>query len=93
MPVQAIVTTGGHPAELYDTFTEQVANLPDHTLAYPGHDYIINNLAFTLDREPDNERASSPPPELTDQDPGDALVTSLGLEKDVKAFSAYVTRQ
>ena len=77
---------GGHPAELYDTFTEQLAKLPDHTLVYPGHDYIINNLAFTLDREPDNERASGLRSELADQDPGDALVTSLGLEKDINAF-------
>ena len=27
------------------------------TLIYPGHDYIARNLAFTLDREPDNADA------------------------------------
>ena len=45
---------GGHPEELYDTFVQQLAALPDDTLIYPGHDYIANNLQFTLDREPDN---------------------------------------
>ena len=49
---------GGHPAELYKTFTEQLAKLPPSTLIYPGHDYIENNLRFTLDREPDNQSAA-----------------------------------
>jgi len=48
---------GGHPAELYKTFSEQLAALPASTLIYPGHDYIENNLRFTLDREPDNRTA------------------------------------
>ena len=42
---------GGHPAELYDTFIDQLATLPDDTLIYPGHDYIGNNLEFTLEME------------------------------------------
>ena len=45
---------GGHPNELYNTFAGQLAKLPEETLIYPGHDYIARNLAFTLDREPDN---------------------------------------
>ena len=36
--------SGGHPAELYETFAGQLARLPDETLIYPGHDYIENNL-------------------------------------------------
>ena len=31
----------------------------DDTLIYPGHDYIVNNLKFTLDREPDNDKAAN----------------------------------
>ena len=42
---------GGHPNALYDTFSGQLDKLPDETLIYPGHDYILNNLEFTLDRE------------------------------------------
>jgi len=77
---------GGHPAELYDTFASQLAKLGDETLVYPGHDYINNNLGFTLDREPDNARAEALKAELADQDPSHALVTTLGLEKEINTF-------
>lgn len=77
---------GGHPAELYQTFTGQLAKLPDETLVYPGHDYIANNLRFTLDREPDNARAAELLAKVEDQDPDAALVTSLALEKEVNTF-------
>lgn len=77
---------GGHPEQLYDTFTRQLARLPDQTRVYPGHDYIANNLAFTLDREPDNARAAALKDELGDQDPADAFVTTLGLEKEINTF-------
>ena len=49
---------GGHPHELYQTFVQQLAKLPDTTRIYPGHDYWENNLGFTLDREPDNAKAA-----------------------------------
>jgi hydroxyacylglutathione hydrolase len=77
---------GGHPEELYQTFAGQLAKLPEETLLYPGHDYIANNLAFTLDREPDNQRARDLLDELRDQDPQHARVTSLALEKEVNTF-------
>jgi len=77
---------GGHPHELYQTFAGQLARLPDTTRIYPGHDYILNNLAFTLDREPDNARAAALARELQGQDPGHALVTSLALEKEINTF-------
>ncbi len=77
---------GGHPEELYQTFADQLARLPDDTLIYPGHDYITNNLEFTLDREPDNGAAKSLLGEIGDQDPDAAKVTTLGLEKEVNTF-------
>ncbi len=78
---------GGHPEELYDTFAAQLAQLPDTTLVYPGHDYITNNLEFTLDREPDNADAAKLLEELTrSHDPDRAMVTSLALEKDINSF-------
>ncbi len=78
--------SGGHPAELYHTFATQLAKLPDETLIYPGHDYIANNLQFTLDREPDNARAPGLLGEVEDQDPNQALVSTLGLEKEINTF-------
>ena len=78
---------GGHPSELYDTFAGQLARLPDATRVYPGHDYWLNNLAFTLDREPDNAKAKALLDGMSaEHDPERALVSTLGLEKDVNAF-------
>ena len=54
---------------------------------YPGHDYITNNLAFTLDREPDNAAAAELLAELEDShDPGSAMVTTLAQEKEFNTF-------
>ena len=77
---------GGHPEELYHTFATQLAKLGDGTLIYPGHDYIANNLGFTLDREPDNGRAKSLLGEVENQDPAAAMVTTLGQEKEINTF-------
>ena len=77
---------GGHPNELYNTFAAQLSKLPDATLIYPGHDYIARNLAFTLDREPDNAKAKTMLPQMEKQDPAHALVTTLALEKEINTF-------
>ena len=77
---------GGHPEELYVTFAEQLSRLPDATEIFPGHDYITNNLEFTLDREPHNEKAQALLSRVQDQDPAQALVSNLGLEKEINTF-------
>jgi hydroxyacylglutathione hydrolase len=77
---------GGHPNELYNTFAQQLAELPAHTLIYPGHDYIENNLRFTLDREPDNTAAAGLLTRLTGQDPNQAFVTTLKVEGEINTF-------
>jgi hydroxyacylglutathione hydrolase len=77
---------GGHPAELYKTFSEQLARLAASTLIYPGHDYVENNLRFTLNREPDNERAQALLDRLAGQDPARAYVSTLEVERQVNTF-------
>ncbi len=77
---------GGHPAELYQTFTGQLAVLPDETLVYPGHEYIANNLEFTLDREPGNAAAKALLADVANQNPDDPLVSTLAIEKEVNTF-------
>jgi len=77
---------GGHPGELYDTFRDQLEKLPDETLIYPGHDYLLNNLQFTMDREPDNTTAQRMLADYENQDPDDALVTTLAQEREVNTF-------
>ena len=77
---------GGHPVELYKTFSEQLARLPESTLIYPGHDYVENNLRFTLDREPDNRRAQEMLERLKGQDPARAYVSTLAVEREINTF-------
>jgi hydroxyacylglutathione hydrolase len=77
---------GGHPSELYDTFASLLDQLGEATSIYPGHDYITNNLEFTLDREPDNQQAKQLLENIRDQDPEQALVTTLGLEREINTF-------
>jgi len=77
---------GGHPDELYETFDRQLSKLRDDTLIYPGHDYLVNNLRFTLDREPDNAVAKQMISEYENQDPADALVTTLAQEREMNTF-------
>ena len=77
---------GGHPDELYDTFDAQLSSLDDSTLIYPGHDYLVNNLQFTLDREPDNEAARQLLEKYSGQNPDDALITTLAQEREINTF-------
>jgi len=77
---------GGHPAELYDTFVRQLTHLPTNTLIYPGHEYLHKNLAFTLDMEPSNQTAFSLLEETAEQDPSNAMVTTLAKEKEINTF-------
>ena len=77
---------GGHPEELYETFSTQLDALGEDTLLYPGHDYLVNNLEFTLDREPDNEAARRMLDTCRGQDPDEALVTTLAQEREMNTF-------
>ena len=77
---------GGHPDELFDTFEQQLEVLGDDTRVYPGHDYLLNNLAFTLDREPENAVAAKMIHDYKNQDPENALVTTLAQEKEFNTF-------
>jgi hydroxyacylglutathione hydrolase len=80
------VHNGGDVGALYATFVEQLARLPDNTQIYPGHDYIENNLKFTLAREPDNTAAAVRLPGVTNHDPARSAVTTLGDEKQFNTF-------
>ncbi len=77
---------GGHPEELYETFSKQLDALGENTLLYPGHDYLVNNLEFTLDREPDNAAAKQMLDTYGNQDPDEALVTTLAQEREMNTF-------
>ncbi len=77
---------GGDPQLLYDSFDGTLSRLPDATRVFPGHEYLLRNLAFTLDREPSNAAAR----ELVQRCSGAAAehmpVTNLGEERQINAF-------
>jgi hydroxyacylglutathione hydrolase len=77
---------GGHPEELYATFVDQLAKLPEETRIYPGHDYVENNLKFTLNREPDNAAAQALLPKVTGHDPATSIITTLKEERQFNTF-------
>lgn len=76
---------GGHPEALFETFQQQIENLGAETLIYPGHDYLTNNLRFTLDREPDNIVAKDLLNSCVDQDPT-RVTTTLADERRINTF-------
>lgn len=77
---------GGNPDDLFQTFGQQLSKLPDETKIYPGHDYIINNLEFTLDREPTNEIAKKYLKELETQSPHNAFISKMKDERKINSF-------
>ncbi len=77
---------GGHPETLFQTLTTAFVGLPSNTRLFPGHDYIENNLKFTLDREPKNRLAKEL---LMGFDAGvdsEAYVTTLKIEQAINVF-------
>jgi hydroxyacylglutathione hydrolase len=76
----------GDAALLYDTFSRQLAALPEDTLVYPGHEYFARNLAFTLDREPGNRDAAALAGSTASLAATEVPVTTLGEEKRINAF-------
>jgi len=77
---------GGDPLLLYDSFNTCLSRLPEATRVFPGHEYLLRNLGFTLDREPSNTVAR----ELAQRCSGLAAenmpVTNLGEERQFNAF-------
>jgi hydroxyacylglutathione hydrolase len=77
---------GGSVDALFDTFEQQLRQLPDTTRLFPGHDYLENNLRFTLDRESDNMAARQRLEQATGHDPAQAQVTTLAQEREHNTF-------
>jgi len=77
---------GGDPERLYETFATQLARLPDETRVFPGHEYLVRNLEFTLDREPGNRDAARLLEQARGHNPAAAAVTTLGEEKRINSF-------
>lgn len=77
----------GDAESLYKTIAEQFHVLDDNVLVYPGHDYLENNLQFTLSVEPDNQAAQQWLPRAIAADPIQMpLVTTIGDERTFNSF-------
>jgi len=77
----------GDPETLYETISQQFHTLPDDVQVYPGHDYLENNLGFTLSLEPENQSASSWLSKVKQVDPGiNPLWTTIGDERKFNTF-------
>jgi hydroxyacylglutathione hydrolase len=76
---------GGEPKAFFKTIQEQFLNLSDEVILYPGHDYILNNLAFTIDREPGNTCACELIKSLEGVDTT-KVVTNMKKEREINTF-------
>ena len=77
---------GGNIDDLYQTFIDQLAKIPDDTRIYPGHDYMVTNLKFSQQREPGNTFAAKLLAEAEMLTPDDRTVTTIGIEKQINPF-------
>jgi len=53
---------------------------------FPGHDYIQNNLEFTLDREPDNQSAIDLRAKFQEGLDAESFVSNIGIEREINVF-------
>ena len=77
---------GGAPEIMHQTFVDQFYTLADDVRVFPGHDYIENNLKFTLDREPDNESAQSLRAQFEAGLSAESYVSTIGVEREINVF-------
>ena len=76
----------GDPLLLYQTFAGCLARLPDATRLFPGHEYLLRNLDFTLDREPSNAAARDMLQRCSKLSAEAMPVTTLGEERRFNVF-------
>ncbi len=77
----------GDVEDLYHTITTKIATLSDNIKVYPGHDYLQNNIGFTLDREPSNQMAKEWLHKYQQADLFKSpLTTTIADEKQINTF-------
>jgi len=78
---------GGDVSDMYTTIQEKFVSLADDIIILPGHEYLKNNLNFTLSREPSNSTAKQ---WLSKYDESDIytnpLTTTMGDEREINTF-------
>jgi hydroxyacylglutathione hydrolase len=80
-------TNGGDAEVMYHTIVDQFHTLDDQVIVYPGHEYLENNLRFTLNLEPKNQDAKAWLIRAEASDPSiAALTTTIGDERLLNTF-------
>jgi len=74
---------GGDPQVLFETIKHQFFELADEVKVYPGHDYLDNNLGFTLSIEKSNDFARQLKNEIV---PNEFKIIDMGTEKKMNTF-------
>lgn len=77
---------GGDVDQMYDSFIRELTPLADNTLLYPGHDYMKTNIAFALDREPENPATIEWQQQIAELAPDDMPYMTLGQERSYNPF-------
>lgn len=77
---------GGDPQLLYESYADCLSRLPATTRVFPGHEYLSRNLAFTLDREPSNQKARALAQRVAGLAANDMPILSLSEEKQINVF-------
>jgi hydroxyacylglutathione hydrolase len=77
----------GDAEVLYQTISKQFHSLADEVIVYPGHEYLENNLRFTLSLEPNNANAQSWLERALKYDPTVMPITTcIGDERQFNSF-------
>lgn len=80
----------GNAEQMHEALNNKLANLPDETKVYCGHEYSIQNLAFGLHVEPDNAAIKDKLAwckEMRAKNPAEPTIPStIGEEKEINPF-------
>jgi len=77
----------GDEETLYETISRQFFPLEESVNIYPGHDYLLNNLKFTLSIERDNEFAIKMLNEAQNAMEKDKnIITDIEIERKINLF-------
>lgn len=75
----------GGTADQYFQSLEAIKQLPDDTMVFGGHDYLVENMGFALSVEPDNADMKARLEQYA-ADPASALFVTLAEEKKTNPF-------
>lgn len=76
---------GGNPDVLYETVRDIILTLPDNVIIYPGHDYLANNLSFSLSIDAELEEARQLLAQYPQND-SRFIEANMALEKRISLF-------